>query len=186
MGKRGHEQSRQADLDAWVRASAPRALAYAASLLRDSLQAEDVVQDCYCRLLQKAADYDLLRDGVKLLFKAISNACINLCTRRPPVVSIHTRSSAADNGRAWEFADERTQPPEAQLMYRELASAIAEGLGRLPVQQRAALELKSLGHSQQEIAVMLDITASNAGVLVHRARRTMAEYLAAYVGGTAQ
>src|SRR5262245_9280357 len=73
------------DLDALILATAPRAVAYAASLLRDAVLAEDVVQDCYCRLLQKAGEYDLPRDGAKLLFRAVTNACINHTTRRRPV-----------------------------------------------------------------------------------------------------
>jgi len=64
----------QNDLDAWVLATAPRAVAYAASLLRDRARAEDIVQDCYCRLLQKETQYDLPNSGMKLLFKAITRA----------------------------------------------------------------------------------------------------------------
>src|SRR5262245_25309322 len=82
-------QALQADLDQWTLTSAPRAVAYAASLLGSSSQAEDVVQDCFCRLLQKAAEYDLLRDGTRLLFRAITNACINLTTRRKPTCSLN-------------------------------------------------------------------------------------------------
>ena len=55
----------------------------------------------------------------------------------------------------------------------------------LPTQQRAAVELKAFGYSQQEIAEMLGITTSNAGVLVHRARQTLAQYLAPYLAGEA-
>jgi RNA polymerase sigma factor (sigma-70 family) len=183
LAKRGEAKTTRAALDAWVLRTAARAVAYATSLLRDPVQAEDVVQDCYCRLLRKAAVYDLPRDGVKLLFKAISNACINVCTRRPPVVSIGSR--AEDDGRAWETEDQRTQPPDQILMFRELEQAVRDGLARLPVQQRAALQLKSLGHSQQEIAESLNTTTTNAGVLVHRARQAMADYLAVYVGEAA-
>ena len=63
----------------------------------------------------------------------------------------------------------------------ELQSAIAEGLKLLPTQQRAAVELKSLGYSQAEIAEMLGTTATNAGVLVHRARQMLAQYLEPYL-----
>src|SRR5439155_26473074 len=51
---RGEAPAAPGNLDAWVLATAPRAVAYAAALLRDAVLAEDVVQDCYCRLLQKA------------------------------------------------------------------------------------------------------------------------------------
>ncbi len=180
MGEHGHCD----DLDAWVLATAPRAVAYAASLLRDRSLAEDVVQDCYCRLLQKAEVYDLPRDGDKLLFRAITNACINQNTRAHPVLSLDGFRDRRD-GAGWEVADQHTQEPGQVMMGKELEQAIAEGLARLPVLHRAALELKSLGHSQQEIAELLSVTPSHAGVLIHRARKALAVYLAPFVGEAA-
>ena len=76
------------DLDRWILSTAPRAVAYAASLVGDRTRAEDVVQDCYFRLLQKADEYDLPRDGDKLLFRSITNACINLAQRERRVLSL--------------------------------------------------------------------------------------------------
>ncbi len=171
----------QADLDAWVLATAPRAVAFATSLLRNRDRAEDVVQDCYCRLLQKAEAYDLPRSGVKLLFKAITRACINLTSRNRHVLSLQALGGRDEEG-AWEAEDSRTAGPETAAMHHELEEAVGAGLARLPMQQRAALELRSLGHSQQEIAELLEVTPSHAGVLVHRARQAMAAYLAPLVG----
>ena len=62
-------------------------------------------------------------------------------------------------------------------MYREFQEAIGSALQSLPVKQRAALELKSLGCSLSEIAESLGVTENNAGVLVHRARQSVAEEL---------
>jgi len=169
------------ELDAWVLATAPRAVAYAASLLRDRHQAEDVVQDCYCRLLAKADVYDLPHSGVKLLFKAVTRACINLATRERPVLSLDALKGRAGEG-AWEAEDGRAAPPDRAAMHRELAAAVDDALARLPVPQRAALELRSLGHSQRDIAELLDVTPSHAGVLVHRARQALAARLAPLVG----
>jgi RNA polymerase sigma-70 factor (ECF subfamily) len=168
------------ELDDWVVTTAPRAVAYAASLLRDATLAEDVVQDCYCRLLQKATDYNLPRDGVRLLFKAITNACINLTTRRRPALSLDCRPRQ-DDGPRWEVADRSALQPERVLMFQELQDAVEHALGELPVMQRAAVELKSLGHTQQEIADVLGVSVSNAGVLVHRARQALAVSLAPFV-----
>jgi RNA polymerase sigma-70 factor (ECF subfamily) len=50
--------------------------------------------------------------------------------------------------------------------------------------QRAAVELKALGHSLQEIAEILDVTPTNAGVLVHRGRQELARQLAPYLEDT--
>ena len=168
------------ELDEWVLATAPRATAYARSLLGNAHEAEDIVQDCYCRLIAKAGTYDLKRDGLKLLFTAIGNACINLRTRRKPVFRL-VQSDTAGEDRSEDPADVRAVSPAELAVGNELQSAIAEGLKLLPTQQRAAVELKALGYSQAEIAEMLGTTSTNAGVLVHRARQTLSQYLAPYL-----
>jgi RNA polymerase sigma-70 factor (ECF subfamily) len=162
------------DLDAWVLATAPEAVAYALSLLRNREAAEDVVQDCYCRLVQKADLYDLPRDGRKLLFTAITNACINFQSRGRPILSLHHDDTSDDP------EDRNVVSPESAAMHRELEEAVAAALAQLPMNQRAALELKCLGHSLQEIGEALGVTPNNAGVLVHRARQTMADLLARF------
>lgn len=165
-------------LDDWVRATAPRAVAYARSLLRNPHDAEEIVQDCYGRLLAKADVYDLPRDGMKLLLASISNACLNLKSRRRPFFRL-VRSD--DDEKFDDPPDRSTATPADVATGNELASAVAAALRKLPVQQRAAIELKSLGHSQQEIGEILNVTSNNAGVLVHRARQALAEMLAPFL-----
>jgi DNA-directed RNA polymerase specialized sigma24 family protein len=58
---------------------------------------------------------------------------------------------------------------------------VADSLARLTLAQRGAVELKSLGYSLLEIAEALGTTPSNAGVLVHRARKIMADQLARFL-----
>jgi RNA polymerase sigma-70 factor (ECF subfamily) len=165
------------ELDAWVLATAPAAVAYAASLLHQRAAAEDIVQDCYCRLLARADTYDLPRDGRKLLFQAVTNACLNRLSRERPALSLFT----GDDGPQTQLADRGAEPAERVLMRRELEDAIADGLARLPPTQRAALELKGLNHSLDDIATALNVSPSNAGVLIHRARQAMAKYLAPHL-----
>jgi RNA polymerase sigma-70 factor (ECF subfamily) len=155
-------------LEAWAREVLPRALAYARSLLRDPIQAEDVIQECLLRLLRHADTYDLPRDGVKILFKAVSRLCLNEQSRRRAFVSLSAGLSLADTD----------QPsPEEVAIGHELEEEIAEGLAALPEMQRAALELRALGQSKEEIAEILEVSPSNAGVLVHRARQALAVHL---------
>lgn len=172
-------------LELWVRETAPRAIAYARSLLRNSLDAEDLVQDCYCRLLAKADVYDLPRDGMKLLLTAITNATINLRTRRKPLFRL-VRESADGTEHLDDPADHQSPAPDQMAMHSELSTAVAEGLARLPPSQRAAVELKSLGYSQQEIADILQVSPTNAGVLIHRGRLALAKYLTPFLNGEDQ
>jgi RNA polymerase sigma factor (sigma-70 family) len=172
-------------LDAWILETAPRAVAYARSLLKNAHEAEDVVQDCYCRLLAKKQTYDLPRDGWKLLLTAISNACINLKTRRKPFFRLTIIDDSGEE-RTEDPADRSTLLPEVVVEHEEFSQKIREGLQQLPAPQRAAIELKSMGHSQNEIAEILSTTPTNVGVLIFRARKTLHEFLAPYLSGEAQ
>src|SRR5262245_52868090 len=96
----------RARLGEWVKAVAPRAVAFARSLVRSTDQAEDVVQECLYRLLRRAAQYDLERDGVRLLFRAITNLCINRATRDRELAGL-----GSDDGGP-EIADRSTHSPQ--------------------------------------------------------------------------
>ena len=154
-------------------------LGYASSLLRDRTLADDVVHDCYLRLLQKAEVYDLQRDGTKLLYKAITNACIDRNHRDRVVLSL---SGAGIDGVGSDTVVDAVQSGPLQIVIqKELEDAMEEGMAQLPVAQRAALELKSLGSTTNEIAEALGTSPSNAGVLVHRARKALADWLASFM-----
>ena len=168
-----------AELDAWVLATASRATVYARSLLRDHHAADDVVQDCYCRLLAKATVYDLPQDGLKLLLTAITNACINARTRRKPLFRLVRPDG--DGEQADDPPDANAVAPEQTAVANELSGAVAEALAELPPQQRAAVELKGLGYSQAEIAEVIGVSTSNAGVLIHRGRQALAKRLSAFL-----
>jgi RNA polymerase sigma factor (sigma-70 family) len=169
------------ELDAWIASTVPRALAYALTLVRSRPEAEDIVHDCYGRLLARAASYDLPRDGSKLLFKAITNACINWTQRRPPTVSLEEMQQRGDTQQRW-LADDSVAGPVEQAMQRELDDAVRDALGELPLAQRAIVELRSMGHSLLEIAEMLDISHDNARTRLHRARERLAVLLRPFLG----
>ncbi len=162
-------------LDAWVLNTLPRAVRFAQSLLSNSSDADDLVHDCYCRLLQKSSRYDLARDGTKLLYRSITNACIDHARKGQRTVSIHRGDDEEPTDQM--MIDHQSETPAAILARREMNDAIGFALAQLTVEQRAALELKSMGYSLAEIARAVEVSESNAGVLVHRARRAVADYL---------
>jgi RNA polymerase sigma factor (sigma-70 family) len=164
----------KAKLGEWVRAVTPRAVAFARSLVKRSEQAEDVVQECLYRLLRHAAEYDLERDGIKLLFKAISNLCINQATRDKTLLSL---GATDDDDRPIDVADPAALGPEQIAQGREMEAAVRAALQKLPPLQRAAVELRALGMSKEEIGEALGVSSSNAGVLVYRGRKALAVQL---------
>ncbi len=137
--------------EVWAIAVIPRALAYARSLVGDRARAEDVVQECLYRVLRRADDYDLERDGVKLLFKAISNLCINQATRRKAILSLDSASCTEDEGPI-ALPDPAALRPDQIAVQRELEEAVRTGLAQLPPLQRAAVELRALGMSNLRFA----------------------------------
>lgn len=176
MPESNKPQPRRAEED-WLHEALPKVLAFARSLLRQCDLAEDIVHDCVCRLLAKQEAYDMQRDGVKLLFRAVTNACINATQRQRGVIRLHApdESGSAEGNL---LADHREQNPLDQMMTDELRAAIDRAIDSLPVPQRAAIQLKSLGHSLTEIGESLGVTANHAGVLVHRARQALRQSLA--------
>lgn len=174
-----HTVSRAA-LEAWILATLPRALAYARSISRNHARHEDIVQDCYLRLIRKAESYDLLNTGTKLLFKAITHAWIDVDSRERRTVSLDglLDSQSADRHSP---VDSYVSDPCHHASFLELQDAVASGLDRLCMPQRAALELKSLGHSLEEIAQALGVTPNHAGVLVHRARKALTAELSPFL-----
>jgi RNA polymerase sigma-70 factor (ECF subfamily) len=163
-----------------LRDALPKAVAFARSLVRDHEMAEDLVHDCVCRLLARADVYDLRKDGVKLLFRAVTNAAINANRRQTSVVRLYEPQGvqAPTEG---SLPDCRQQSPVDQVMTDELRAAIDYAMEALPVSQRAAIQLKSLGHSLAEIAEATGVTANHAGVLVHRARQALRHSLARHL-----
>jgi RNA polymerase sigma-70 factor (ECF subfamily) len=168
-------QEQKQRLERWAQAVMPRAIAFARSLARNRSQAEDIVQESLYRLLRRAADYDLERDGVKLLFKAISNLCINQQTRARSLFSLD--SSISSDEAPFQVADREALRPDQVLQQRELEEAVQQALQRLPPLQRAAVELRALGMSKEEIGEVLQVSPTNAGVLVHRGRQALAREL---------
>lgn len=168
------------ELDAWIEATVSRALAYALTLVRNRAEAEDIVHDCYGRLLARGSAYDLTRDGEKLLFKAIANACINWTQRRPPTASLEAVARSPEANAIW-MTDRTQAGPEQHAMGRELEEAIEDALGELTVTQRAVVQLRSLGYSLVEVAEMLEISHANARTLLHRGREKLAIRLRPYL-----
>jgi len=163
-------------LSSWITQALPGAVVYAASLLGDRHKAEDVVQECVCRLLLHAARYDLERDGRKLLYRAITNACINHATRGRRDASLDEIGRGSDDG-SWELHDSNTLAPPDLAIADETRETVRRGLATLPIVHRSAIELWSLGYSTEEIADMLSLSPGNIRVIIHRAKNALEIFL---------
>ncbi len=162
-------------MEEWLASTLPDAVAYASSLVGDRGMGEEVVQDCICRLLDRADRYDLSKDGRKLLFRSITNACINLKTRRRETVSLN--ETQFGDGRQREVPDRNSTQPVDHLIANEMHKCVAAGLQTLSIHQRSALELSSFGYKPREIAELLSMRPAQIRVLLFRAREAMTTFL---------
>lgn len=165
-------------MDGWIEKELPAAVRYAASLIGDRTAAEDIVQEAIYRLLRRAGSYDLDRDGRKLLYRAVTNGCINLTVRRREVLSLNNSSGQQET--APQVVDPRAASPADVVMATELNDAIHRGLQSLSMRDRCVLELASLGHEPRGIADIIGMKPAGIRVILHRARKTMAAFLNAH------
>jgi len=137
---------------------------------------EDIVQECCCRLITSGERYDLARDGRKLLFRSITNACLNLKSRRRRLQSLD-ELGRYEHDSAWEVEDVAAVSPADKVLTDELRVAIAAGLERLPMPYRATLELTGLGYKPREVAQIMGLSAERVRVVLSRARKSLAAFL---------
>jgi RNA polymerase sigma-70 factor (ECF subfamily) len=85
----------------------------------------------------------------------------------------------------WREVPEAWASPENVALNREIREIIADVLDTLPARQRAVISLRDVAdHSSTEVCAILQISAANQRVLLHRARAMVRERLADYLGMT--
>lgn len=77
----------------------------------------------------------------------------------------------------------RPAPPDSALLPEPISAEVLAAVRQLPPQQRAAVALRYFEDKPvEEIAQLLDCSASTARVHLHRARQRLAETLGEEVG----
>ena len=148
----------------------PRVLGYAARLLGDPSEAEDVTQEAMLRLWKVAPDW---RQGEAKVSTWLYQVVTNLCTDR-----LRKRGRNAPLDAAGEPADS-SPAADARMTEVQRADALQAALADLPERQRQAVILRHLeGLSNPEIARIMDIGIEAVESLTARAKRALAALLA--------
>ena len=149
-----------------------RVYRFAARLLGDRAEAEDVAQEAMLRLWRIAPDW---RAGEAQLSSWLYRVTANLCTDRQRAQT-RRRAEALDD--VAEPADERADS-EAALMARQRVDALQDALASLPERQRQAVVLRHIeGLSNPEIAAILEIGVEAVESLTARGKRALSAALA--------
>lgn len=150
----------------------PRALGYAARMLGDRAEAEDVAQEAMLRLWRAAAGW---RTGEAQVATWLYRVVTNLCTDRLRSRQ-RRRAEALDD--APEVAD-AAAGVEAGMIEADRMAALDAALAELPERQRQAVVLRHLeGLSNPEIAVVMEIGVEAVESLTARGKRALAAILA--------
>ncbi len=147
----------------------PRVLGFAARMLGDRAEAEDVAQEAMLRLWKQAPDW---RQGearvTTWLYRVVSNLCTDRL-RKARGVGIDQIPEPMDD----------TPGAEASLQQQARAAALQQALDALPERQRQAVILRHIeGFSNPEIAAVMDIGVEAVESLTARGKRALAAGLA--------
>jgi len=143
--------------------------------------ADEVVQDAWVSAIKALPNFEGRSSLKTWLLHIVSNGAKSRLRREKRHTSLDAgwnvddsdkfdqRGHRVDDVYKW---DEAT--PEALLANEQLREVIEIAFQKLPAMQRAALTMFDIeGVKMEEICNILDISASNARVLLHRARTTI-------------
>lgn len=152
-----------------------RFLRFLSSRVSDRAAAEDILQSAYVKAIESAEDLRSSESIVAWFYRILRNGVIDYYRRNA------TRKAAFDR-----LSAELPISYEAELMNQACACA-AEVIRDLKPEYREIIEQIDLGEEVVErFAAKRDITANNATVRLHRARRALANRLAQACGVCAE
>jgi RNA polymerase sigma-70 factor (ECF subfamily) len=126
-------------------------------------RAEDVVQDAYLKVIEARAVF-VVKQPVAYIFRIVRNLAIDHYRRATLESGVFTVAEEGWNGPS------ASGTPEAISISRQQLSLVASALDQLPERTRRAFELYRMGgHTQREIAQMLDVSPSLVNFMIRDA-----------------
>lgn len=157
----------------------------AASIIGSHAQGEEVVQDAWLAVHAGIGRFEGRSSLVTWLFSIVLNRARTRAAREARLVGLPDMSDRGESGERavplsafqpdghwveapwlWDEVD-----PERIVSGRQLWDHVLEAIDRLPAAQRAVLILRDIEQrAAEEACALLDISAENQRVLLHRAR----------------
>jgi RNA polymerase sigma-70 factor (ECF subfamily) len=145
----------------------PKLYRIALALVGNKDDAEDILQEAYCKLWNKRADLEMVDNAEAFSVTLVKNICIDFL-----------RSPQANR---YEERIENVQvasgtSPEKELEEADELETVRQLIERLPENQRLVIKLRGLSDcSLEEIEEITNFSATNVRTLLFRARKTIKE-----------
>ena len=150
----------------------------------DVRDAEDLVQETFLNVFRYIKDFRYETKFKNWLYKIASSVCIK---KKRKSKFAPERELSLDEFLPKENSQVPTELPDwasapvDQLLNQELSDTIRQAITSLPKKYRVVIALRDLeGFSTAETAQILNVTASNVKVRLHRARLFLRETLKEY------
>ncbi|WP_410667795.1 RNA polymerase sigma factor [Amycolatopsis sp. cmx-4-68] len=191
--KSGDESAYALLLDAW----SGKLLRLARCFVSTNDSAHELVQDTWLAVLRGIGNFEGRSSLKTWVFRILVNAAKRRSTQERRTVPWSSVARAEDAGPTVDpsrfrgptdpypgdwWAYPATWPtPEQEAMATEIRNEVASALTELPERQQIVLTLRDVeGHTSEEVCAMLEISASNQRVLLHRARAAVRKRLEDY------
>jgi RNA polymerase sigma factor (sigma-70 family) len=184
----GDEEMFAALLDTWSRGM----LRVARSYVSTDQSAEEVVQDTWLAVIDGIDGFEQ-RSSIKTwVYRILVNTAKKRGVRESRTLPWSTFGA---DGEPYEPGPRALGPlpggwsdpggvwptPEGEALAAEVRTLIADALARLPPRQRVVITLRDVeGCTSDEVCEILEISAANQRVLLHRARTAVRGWLADY------
>ncbi len=141
------------------------------------MDAEDVLQTVFYRLLRRAGELDLTDSAASYLHRAAVNAALDLLRSRKRAGAV-ALDEVEDR-----LIDHDHQGPDEQSSNRELAVRLRQALTQLSPRQAEVFSLRYIeGLGNLEIARLLGSSQTAIAVILHRARHRLQRELGSFKG----
>lgn len=156
--------------------------------------AQEVVQDTWLAVLRGLESFEARASLKTWLLTIVHNRAMSLLRRSGREVLIGDAwdegadADRFDNNGHWRVPPSpwHEETPEALLASDQLRDLLQQALDALPLPQRSAVTLRDIeGLSMDEVGRILDVSAANARVLLHRGRTRLRQAIDRYQRGEA-
>ena len=143
-------------------------------LLNNREDAEDILQETYCKLWNKRDELSQILQPEAFCIKLVKNLCFDK-------LRIQKRITMEDISES-HFPQNHEITVDQGIVNREKLEQIETWIRQLPEKQRQVIQLRGYGDcSLEEIEIITGESAANVRVLLSRARKTLKEKFKEYI-----